>query len=315
MLVTGGAGFIGSHLVDKLMSEGGQVVVVDNFSSGSLRNVERWLGSPRFKVIASDLKVESLELREHFRDVEAVFHFAANPEVRISAAEPRVHFNENLVATFNVLETMRRRDVPWMVFASSSTVYGEPKTIPTPESYPTEPISVYGTVKLAAEELIKTYVRLYGLHALILRYANIIGSRSTHGVIVDFIRKLRENPSVLEILGDGTQRKSYMHISDAIDATVHLYLWALKEKASCEVFNVGSEDWVTVVEIADIVSGAMGLKPKYVFKPMTPDGRGWPGDVKFMLLDVSKLKSTGWIPQLNSRRAVEKAVGELLKEV
>ncbi len=315
MLITGGAGFIGSHLVDRLMSEGGQVVVVDNFSSGSLRNVEQWLGSPRFKVIASDLKVESLELQEHFRDVEAVFHFAANPEVRISATEPRIHFNENLVATFNVLEAMRRRDVPWMVFASSSTVYGEPETIPTPENYPMEPISVYGAVKLAAEELIKTYVRLYGMHALILRYANIIGSRSTHGVIVDFIRKLRGNPEVLEILGDGTQKKSYMHISDAVDATVHLYLWALKKKTSCEVFNVGSEDWVTVVEIADIVSEAMNLKPKYVFKPMTPDGRGWPGDVKLMLLDISKLKSTGWSPRLNSRKAVEIAVRELLKEV
>ena len=315
MLITGGAGFIGSHLVDRLMSEGGQVVVVDNFSSGSLRNVERWLGSPRFKVIASDLKVESLELQEHFRDVEAVFHFAANPEVRISTTEPRVHFNENLVATFNVLEAMRKRDVPWIVFASSSTVYGEPETIPTPEDYPTEPISVYGAVKLAAEELIKTYVRLYGMHALILRYANVIGSRSTHGVIVDFIKKLRENSEILEILGDGTQRKSYMHISDAVDATVHLYLWALERKADCEVFNVGSEDWVTVVEIADIVSEAMNLKPKYVFKPMTPDGRGWPGDVKLMLLDISKLKSTGWSPRLNSRKAVEVAVRELLREV
>ena len=252
------------------MSEGGQVVVVDNFSSGSLRNVERWLGSPRFKVIASDLKVESLELQEHFRDVEAVFHFAANPEVRISTTEPRVHFNENLVATFNVLEAMRKRDVPWIVFASSSTVYGEPETIPTPEDYSTEPISVYGAVKLAAEELIKTYVRLYGMHALILRYANVIGSRSTHGVIVDFIKKLRENSEILEILGDGTQRKSYMHISDAVDATVHLYLWALKKKAGCEVFNVGTGQETTFNNIVDIINSLLGtnIQPKYVPNPI-----------------------------------------------
>ncbi len=312
-VVTGGCGFIGSHLVDALMESGAEVIVVDNLSSGSTANVEGWLGSPRFKFVQGDLKDPLGGWRECFRGVDVVFHFAANPEVRVSVANPRVHFDENVLATFNVLEACRIHGVPYLVFASSSTVYGEAKIIPTPEDYhPLEPISVYGACKLACENLIISYSKLYGIKSLILRYANIIGPRSNHGVIIDFINKLKNNPRKLEILGDGTQKKSYLHVSDCVDATLHLLNVFTKNDKDYDVYNIGSEDWVTVREIADIIVEEMGLgNVEYVFKPATPDGRGWPGDVKLMLLDINKLKTTGWKPKLGSREAIVRTVKQL----
>ncbi len=314
IVVTGGCGFIGSHLVDALAERGFDVVVIDNLSTGSLDNVRQHLDKPYFRLVKADLKRWE-EWVEAVAGAEAVFHFAANPEVRVSVTDPRIHFEENVVATFNVLEACRKHDVPVLVFASSSTVYGDAKKIPTPEDYhPLEPISVYGASKLACENLIVAYAKLYGIRGLVLRYANVIGPRSTHGVIFDFVRKLRANSRVLEILGDGTQRKSYIYVSDAIDATLHLLETFRNSGREYDVYNIGSEDWVTVREIADIVVEEMGLKDvRYVFKPATPDGRGWPGDVKLMLLDISKLKSTGWRPKINSREAVRATARWLVK--
>ena len=305
-VVTGGAGFIGSYIVDRLAEMGvKEIVVIDNLSSGSLGNIERHLGKDYLRLVKADLKVWG-EWVEEFRGADAVFHYAANPEVRISATEPRIHFEENLVATFNVLEASRRYDVELHVFASSSTVYGEASKIPTPEDYhPLNPISVYGAVKLGGEALYTAYSNLYGFKTLIARYANIIGPRSNHGVIVDFVRKLMRNPGELEILGDGTQRKSYLYVEEAVDATLHALGYTAEKGRNVEVFNIGNEDWVTVVEIADIVVEEMGLKGvRYRFRPATPDGRGWPGDVKLMLLDISRLKSIGWRPRISSREAV-----------
>lgn len=317
VIVTGGAGFLGSHLVDHLMERGHHVVVIDNLSSGRLDNLKRWENHDRFELVVADLKEIDAKWTNTFEGADVVFHFAANPEVRVSVTSPEVHFDENLKVTFNVLEAMRRHGVPMMVFASTSTVYGDARKIPTPEDYqPLEPISVYGAVKLACEVLIKTYAKLYGIRGLILRYANIIGSRSTHGVIVDFIRKLRRSPGELEILGDGTQRKSYLHVSDAISATLHAFDVFSSGNLPFDVYNIGSDDWITVKEIADIVVEQMGLKNvKYVYRPMTEDGRGWPGDVKYMLLDISKIRRVGWEPRLNSREAVRRTVRELLNEI
>ena len=182
------------------------------------------------------------------------------------------------------------------VFASSSTVYGDAEVFPTPEDYPYRPISVYGACKASCELLLYTYTRLYGLRGLVLRYANIVGPRLRHGVIYDFLRKLMQDSTVLEILGDGTQRKSYLYVTDAVEATL---LVTEQEKSRFEVYNVGNRDWVTVREIADIVCEVLGVRPRYVFRPATADGRGWPGDVKLMLLDIGKLKSTGWNPKLS----------------
>ena len=303
VVVTGGCGFMGSHLVEALLAAGHEVVIIDNLSSGSLDNLPP---EARGEV---DVVVEDLKLWGHWPDAlkgaDAVFHFAANPEVRVSTVEPRIHFEENVVATFNVLEACRRRGVKYLVFASSSTVYGDARRIPTPEDHPIEPISVYGASKAASETLIATYSRLYGIRPLILRYANVIGPRTGHGVVVDFTRKLRANPRALEILGDGTQRKSYMYIEDAVDATMHLFRLLAEGGLGHSVFNVGSRDWITVREIADIVVEEMGLRDvAYRFVPATPDGRGWPGDVKLMLLDISRLESTGWKPRYTSSEAV-----------
>ena len=315
VLVTGGAGFLGSHLVDRLMDEGYGVTVIDNLSSGCVKNVESWLDNPSFKFVKGDLKNLGKWLEE-FKDVDVVFHYVANPEVRVSVTEPKVHFEDNLQATFNVLEACRLFKTPYLVFASTSTVYGDAKLIPTPEDYrPLQPISVYGAVKLACETLIGVYTRLYGLKALILRYANVVGPRMRHGVIIDFIRKLRDDPKRLEILGDGSQRKSYLYVEDAVGATLEVMNRVLDEDVSqlC-IYNVGSEDWVNVKEIADIVAEAMDLRDvEYVYRPATSDGRGWLGDVKNMLLDIKKLRSLGWRPKMNSAEAVKETVRMCLK--
>ena len=319
VVVTGGAGFLGSHLVDEILSRGlaSRIIIVDNLSSGSLKNIEKALSDHRVSLAKLDLKRVSSDLENAFRGSEAVFHYAANPEVRISVTDPRTHFNENVVSTFNVLELCRKHDIEYLVFASSSTVYGDALLLPTPETYClTEPVSVYGAAKLCCEVLISTYTKLYGIHALILRYANIVGLRLRHGVIYDFIQKLLKNPRKLEILGDGTQRKSYLHVSDAVDATLHLLNHFIEERHRLAVYNIGNSDWITVKEIADIVVEEMGLENvEYVFKPATPDGRGWPGDVKLMLLDVSKLMATGWKPRMSSRDAVRRCTREILQEL
>ncbi|WFO75480.1 NAD-dependent epimerase/dehydratase family protein [Desulfurococcaceae archaeon MEX13E-LK6-19] len=316
VIVTGGAGFIGSHLVDELSRRGAEkIIVVDNLSNGRLDNLSRHMGKGYFSFVKADLKDPNGQWVDSFKDADVVFHFAANPEVRVSSVDPRSHFNENIYATFNVLEAARKHDVKYHVFASSSTVYGEAKIIPTPEDYhPLEPISVYGATKLACEALYISYAKLYGFKVLIARYANIIGPRSNHGVIIDFINKLKKNPKRLEILGDGTQKKSYLHVYDAVDATLHAFNYLVKESNNdYEVFNIGSSDWIQVIKIADIIVEEMGLKNvEYVFVKTTPDGRGWPGDVKLMLLDISKLKSIGWSPRWNSYEAVRKTVRELL---
>lgn len=313
VIVTGGAGFIGSHIVDSLMSRNLEVIVIDNFSSGSLDNIKQHIDKKSFKLVKADLKHKGQWIEE-FKDADIVFHYAANPEVRVSSINPRIHFEENLVTTFNVLEASRINDVKLHVFASTSTVYGDAKKFPTPENYyPLEPISIYGSVKLGAEYLYITYSKLYGFRSLILRYANIIGPRSTHGVIIDFINKLKKNSQELEILGDGTQRKSYLHVEDAVDATLHLLNYFISTSEEYDIFNVGNDDWISVVEIANIIVEELGLKNvRYRYKPATPDGRGWLGDVKLMLLDISKLKSTGWKPKLSSREAVRKTVRQIL---
>jgi len=313
VLVVGGAGFIGSHLVDTLMMEGYRVRVLDNLSAGSLENLGRWLGDVNVEFVRGDLREASVA-SQAVKDVDVVFHLAANPEVRIGSQKPEEIYENNVTATYNLLEAVRRHGVERLVFTSSSTVYGEARKIPTPEDYsPLEPISVYGASKLACEALISGYAHTFKIKSLILRLANIVGERSNHGVIYDFIHKLRRNPKILEILGDGTQRKSYLHVSDCVEATLHLYEEFEEEEKLYDVYNVGSEDWVTVREIADMVVETLGLENvEYKFTGGVEGGRGWPGDVKTMLLDIEKAKGKGWKPKLNSRQAVEKAIQELI---
>jgi len=191
-LVTGGAGFIGSHLVDRLVSDGWSVRIVDNFSSERMENVEHHRGNRKVEILRGDLKSPK-EAEKAVRDVDVVFHYAANSEVRVSTTNPDIHFNENVVATFNLLEGMKKNDVKQLVFASSSSVYGEPENIPVSEDAQIKPISVYGASKAACESLIHAYSNLYGIRAVILRYANVAGARLRHGIVYDFVRKLLKN--------------------------------------------------------------------------------------------------------------------------
>jgi len=311
-LVTGGAGFIGSHLVDRLVSNGWNVKVLDNFSSGRMENIEHHKKRRNVEILRGDLKNPE-EAEKSIRDVDVVFHYAANPEVRVSTTNPKIHFNENVVATFNLLEAMRKNDVEELVFASSSSVYGEPENIPVGEDASIKPVSVYGASKAACENLIHAYSNLYGLKAVILRYANVVGSRLRHGVIYDFIEKLSKNPMQLEILGDGTQKRSYIYIDDAIEATLIAYNKTANRQFT--VYNVGSEDWITVNDVADIVVEAMGLKNViYIHKPVA-HGVGWPGDVKNIALSIDKIKNLGFKPRLTSAEAVRKTVLMLQKHL
>lgn len=315
ILVTGGAGFIGSHLVDKLMEKGNKVRVVDDLSAGSLKNIEKWLDDKNFEFIEGDMRDPKVAL-EGVKGVDTVFHLAANPEVRIGAQSPELLYETNVLITHNLLEAMRKENVEYLVFTSSSTVYGDAKVIPTPEDYaPLEPISVYGGVKLAAEALISGYAHTFDIKSLIFRLANIIGERSNHGVIYDFINKLRKTPERLEILGDGTQRKSYLHVGDTVEAMLYLFEKFKEEERIYDVYNLGSEDWITVREIAEIVSRAMNLNPDFYFTGGVDGGRGWKGDVKFMCLSIRKAKSRGWKPRMNSHQAVERTVRELLESM
>ncbi len=313
-VVTGGAGFIGSWLSAALSRNGWEVTIFDNLSAGCGDNSSGLIqdsGVNDPKLIVGDC-LQPNSLKEIMQDSDIVFHFAANPEVRMSLNNPEQCFRQNLVTTHNVLESFRESKADTIVFASTSTVYGEAKTLPTPENYaPLEPISVYGASKLAGEALVSSYSHTFDKRGVILRLANVIGPRSKHGVVSEFITRLRQNTHELSILGDGTQNKSYIYIDDCVSA-IMATLKHVDEPV--EVFNVGSEDSISVKEIADTVGRMMGLHDlQFKFNGVLGDGRGWIGDVKRMLLDVTKLKSTGWSPMLNSRAAVELTVKQALQ--
>jgi len=302
ILVTGGAGFIGSYLVDSLVKQHNAIHIFDNLSSGKLQNIKHHLHRPNVTFIKGDLlSYNDIQQLKAYQFTH-VYHLAANPEVRVSSINPETHFQQNIVATYNLLEYLRKnQDSPKIIFTSTSTVYGDASKIPTPENYaPLKPISIYGASKLACEALISAYAHTYGFKAIILRLANIVGPRSSHGVIHDFIQKLRKNPNELEILGDGTQTKSYLYISDCIDA---ILLATEKSKKQVEIYNVGSEDQIDVKTMAQIIIEEMGLRNvKFRFTGGVNGGRGWEGDVKNMLLDISKLKTLEWKPKYNSQQ-------------
>src|SRR5437867_1762387 len=276
-LVTGGAGFIGSHVVDKLISNDTEVKVLDNLSAGNISNLSGCKANKKFHFINKDLN-DNESLTDTLKDVKMVFHIAADPEVRTGFEHPEISYRENIKNTFYLLEQIRKSKVENILFTSSSTVYGEPDIIPTPENYgPLVPISPYGASKLACEALISSYCHTYGIKGQIFRLANVIGSRSKHGVLWDFINKLRANKKKLEILGDGRQSKSYLHVSDCIDC---IFFCLFKQKLQTEIFNVGNDDRIDVISIANIVCDSMNLKNvEMTTTGGTSDGRGWIGDV------------------------------------
>lgn len=310
MVVTGGAGFIGSHLVDALLAQGCRVLVLDDLSSGRRDHLPR--DHAQLKFIKVDLLKEAFA--DHLEGSEALLHLAADPNVRAGEQDPRRHFDLNVLTTQRVLEAARVRDVGEVLFTSTSTVYGEASKIPTPEDYgPLLPISIYGASKLAAEALIYGFAGTYGLRASIFRFANVVGRRSTHGVIHDFVGKLTKDPKVLPILGrePGT-RKSYVYIDDVVEGMLlgHAHL-----HQGVEVYNMGSEDWTPVKEIADSVVATLGLRDvRYTWSGGVDGGRGWKGDVKEMRLATDKLKALGWRPRYSSGEAVARAAQDAVAE-
>lgn len=314
VVVTGGAGFIGSHLVDALATRGDEVVVLDNLSSGSRDNLRFSSAKAGFNLLEADLK-DFEGWTEAFDKVKLVYHFAANPEVNVGETAPSVHFQENLFATFRLLEAMRKsKETKNIVFASTSTIYGEASVLPTPEDYgPLLPISTYGASKLGCEVLLSSYAYTHKMRALILRLGNCLGSRARHGVVVDFVRKLKTDSKKLEILGDGTQKKSYIHVDDFVDATNLIRDHFLSSHQRVDVYNLSSTDQVTVKRIAEIVAEEMGIRGlKMSFTGGVDGGRGWMGDVKQMHLSIEKLRRIGWKPKLNSEAAIREAAKELL---
>ena len=305
-VVTGGAGFIGSHLVDALVARGDKVLVIDMLLLGSTETIARHLDSGNVRLEKIDLLTDGWQ--DAMKGADRVYHLAADPDVRQSAMTPDPTIRNNIVATYRVLEAMRTHGIPELVFTSTSTIYGEATVIPTPEDYtPLEPISVYGASKLACEALISAYCHSFQMRSWVFRFANIIGERSGHGVITDFIHKLRQNPKELEILGDGRQTKSYLEVHECVEAM----LYAVgRAKEPVNTFNIGSEDWIDVKTIAGIVADEMHLPS--VRHRFTGGKRGWVGDVPKMQLGIEKITDLGWKPRLGSRESVRIATRAML---
>lgn len=306
VLVTGGAGFIGSHVVDRLLADGHNVVVFDNMTSGKMEFIAHHLNEPQFKLINGDM-LQPDQVIEACNDVEMVFHLAANPDVRIGSSNTRTHFDQNILATYNLLDAMHKQKVREIAFTSSSTIYGEATVIPTPEHYgPLIPISMYGASKLACEAMVTAYCHTFDMKSWIFRFANIIGDRGTHGIIVDFIHKLKKDAAHLEILGDGKQSKSYLHVRECVDAMMFV---VNKGADQVNIYNIGSEDIISATRIGEIVAEEMKLSPEFVY---TGGPQGWKGDVPKMMLSIERLKLLGWRPAMGSEENVRETVRSLL---
>ena len=301
VLITGGAGLVGSHLAASLLERDATVRVADDLSKGDRERVPSGAEFTR-----ADLTDEADVAEVVTPDVDIVFHLAAHTDTNYDA--DRELFEENTAMTYNVLQRMRAVGVSNVAFTSSSTVYGEAPR-PTPEDYaPLEPISIYGSSKLADEALLSTYAHSYGFTVWTVRFANIVGPHQRGNVVPDFIEKLARDPTELEILGDGRQEKSYMHVSECVDAIEHVIEHT---NDGLNTYNLGTRTTTSVTAIADIVSDELGLDPTYSY---TGGDRGWTGDVPKMRLSIEKLAGLGWEPQLSSHESVRRGARQLIAE-
>jgi len=296
--VTGGAGFIGSNLVDRLLAANHSVVAYDNFSTGQDAFLEIARSHPQFTIIRGDT-LDLPALVEAMAGSEMVFHLAANADVRFGLEHPRKDLDQNTIATFNVLEAMRATGAQRIVFASTGSIYGEASVIPTPERAPfTVQTSLYGASKLAGEGLIQAYCEGFGFQSWIFRFVSILGERYTHGHVVDFYRSLRADPSRLRVLGNGRQRKSYLYVQDCIDAIL-VALDRATEKVN--VLNLGTEECCEVNDSIDWIIRALGVSPILDY---TGGDRGWIGDNPFIFLDTTRIRALGWKPKLTIREGI-----------
>jgi UDP-glucose 4-epimerase len=297
-LVTGAAGFIGSNMVDRLLSAGYSVIGFDNFSTGQRQFLESALSHPQFILQEADL-LDRARLAQAMSGVELVIHLAANADVRFGTEHPRKDLEQNTIATWNVLEAMREQGCRRIAFSSTGSVYGEPDIFPTPETCPF-PIqtSLYGASKLAAEGLIQAYCEGFGMQAYIFRFVSILGERYSHGHVFDFYRQLAAHPDRLHVLGNGHQRKSYLYVQDCIDA---ILLALEKADAKVNIFNLGTDEYCKVNDSIGWICGHLGLNPKLTY---SGGERGWVGDSPFILLDCSRIRGLGWQPRLTIKQAV-----------
>jgi UDP-glucose 4-epimerase len=312
--ITGGAGFIGSHLIGRLLKSEGtkRVVVYDNFTSGQQSYLKDLRSDGRLSVVEADLK-DVGQVREAMVGCDTIFHLAANPDIAKAITQPDIDFWEGTYLTQNVLEGMRQTGASRIFYTSGSGVYGEDPAVDFHEDHgPCIPISTYGASKMASESLIAAYCHMFGLVARVFRFANVVGPRQTHGVGYDFIRRLKSDPGALRILGDGTQKKSYIHVDDVLEA---IFLVAAKRLKAYEVFNVATDDYVTVREIADLAVAIAGLAPGEVRYDFTGGDRGWKGDVPVVRFNSSKIKALGWINRHSSAEALTDAMKAMRKEI
>jgi UDP-glucose 4-epimerase len=307
VLVTGGAGFIGSHLVDELARLGCDVIVYDNLSSGFKSHLDHAVETGRVSLVEGDI-LDLPRLTRAMEGVSTVFHLAANADVRGGVRNTSVDLEQNIVGTHRVLEAMRQTGATEIVFTSSATVYGEPEVFPTPEDYAPLQTSLYGASKLAAEAMIQAYGEYFGIRSFSFRFVSWIGERYSHGVVYDFVNKLRSNPRELEILGDGNQIKSYLHVGDGVRG---IFLAIRNLPGLKNVLNLGHEECMNVKELAEIVCEEMGLRD--VRFRYTGGVRGWLGDSPFVHLDISRMKAAGFSPQISIETGIRRTVRYLLE--
>lgn len=305
VFVTGGSGFIGSNLADALLAVGHSVTIFDNLSTGRREFIDDALCDDRCTMIEADL-LDEATLRQAMAGHDAVVHLAANADVRFGWNHPRRDHEQNVVATMNVLEAMRFHGIRRILFSSTGSVYGEATTIPTPEDAPFPlQTSLYGASKLAAEGFISAYAEAGLVSATVFRFVSILGPRYTHGHVIDFVARLTDDPSRLRILGDGAQRKSYLHVSDCVAAIIN----RLGAEPTNEVLNLGVDGYCEITDSASWIAAKMQLEPRLEF---AGGDRGWVGDNPFIYLDTTKMQQFGWTPKIAIREAVEDTVAWLL---
>jgi UDP-glucose 4-epimerase len=300
--VTGAAGFIGSHLVERLLEAGVRVVGYDDLSTGMAEFLMDAKKYAAFTFIQGDT-LDTAKLREAMAGADIVFHFAANADIRKGTDDPRRDLEQNTIATFNVLEAMRTEGVRKIAFASSSAVYGDAGVVPTPEDVPMPTqISLYGASKAAGEGLVAACCECFGFQSWIFRFVSVLGARYTHGHVFDFVKQLRHDPQNLVVLGDGRQRKSYMDVSDCIDA---ILLAVTAAQGKTNIFNLGLSDYVELNQSIAWITEQMGLKPALQY---TGGERGWVGDSPFVWLDPARIMALGWKPKVSIEQAVRGTV-------
>jgi UDP-glucose 4-epimerase len=306
--VIGGAGFIGSHFVDKLMETGHSVKVIDNLCSGSLSRIAKHAQARNFEFIEIDVE-DTSRLVDALKGAETVVHLASNPDIARAAIEPRIDFTQGTVLTESVVEASRITGIAKILYASGSGVYGDKGNDVLFENSPLRPISTYGASKAAGELLLESYSYMFGIQSIAFRFANVVGARQTHGVGYDFINRLRKDKTSLHILGNGEQSKSYVHVSDIVKGVL---LASEKVESRFDVFNISTPDYITVNEISDIALEELKIDKSQIHMTYSGGDRGWRADVPIVRINADKISKIGWTHSYNSREAIRESIREMI---